>query len=244
MTDTNKRSGNKPGRPAAVDITDAQRKTLELIVSMIHEKGISPTSAEIARRLKIARPSAIEQIDHLIRKGYLKKEHRKARSLQVVRLPERDESGEDLIVLPIIGKVAAGVPIEAQEDRIGEIKIKANAARLRKCFAMEVQGDSMIDANINEGDFVIVRPQPVAESGDVVVAMISGDATVKRLFIQDDQIELRPENRKLKPIPIQPWDDFRIIGKVLSVKKPSLLEEYIIKSKAAARRGLREPPMF
>jgi repressor LexA len=85
------------------------------------------------------------------------------------------------------------------------------------CFALEVAGNSMIDANIHNGDYVIVRQQPLAESGDIVVAMRDGAATVKRLYIADDRIELRPENKKMKPIPIAPDDDFSIVGKVVSV---------------------------
>lgn len=91
-----------------------------------------------------------------------------------------------------------------------------NVAR-GNCFALEVQGDSMIEADIFEGDYIVVRQQPIAENNDIVVAMIDDEATVKRLFISEDRIELRPENQNLKPIIIGQKDELKIIGKVLHV---------------------------
>ncbi len=121
-----------------------------------------------------------------------------------------------MINVPIIGRVAAGAPILAIENKIGEIMVDAMIAR-GNCFALQVCGDSMIDVDINDGDYVVVRQQQLAESGDIVVAMRDGEATVKRLFIADEKIELRPENKKLKPIIISHDDDFSIVGRVVSV---------------------------
>ncbi|MBF0186252.1 MAG: repressor LexA, partial [Magnetococcales bacterium] len=104
----------------------------------------------------------------------------------------------------------------AVENIIGEISVSSSDVR-GNCFALEVVGDSMIDANINEGDYLIVRQQPVAENGDIVVALLDDEATVKRFFMFDDHIELRPANPKYKPIRVGPQNVVYIIGKVVAV---------------------------
>ena len=124
-----------------------------------------------------------------------------------------------LRTVPIVGRVAAGQPILAEENIIGEVLVDSRAARHGRCFALEVQGDSMIDASIDDGDLVVVRQQPLAESGDIVVALLDQEATVKRLFVRDERIELRPENPKLRPMPIGPDDGLRILGKVIAVSR-------------------------
>lgn len=115
-----------------------------------------------------------------------------------------------------MGRVPAGTPLLAPENVIGELLVDSRTARGR-CFALEVQGDSMIDADIQEGDYVIVRQQQLAESGEIVVAMLEGEATVKRLHLGADAIELRPESHSHSPILIGPDDDLRILGKVVAV---------------------------
>ena len=106
----------------------------------------------------------------------------------------------------------------AIENVVGELLVDSRIARGR-CFALKVKGDSMIDADINDGDYVIVRQQPLAESGEIVVAMLENDATVKRLRMAGEVIELRPENPRLSPIQIGPDDDLRIVGKVVAVHR-------------------------
>ena len=124
------------------------------------------------------------------------------------------------MTVPIVGTIAAGEPILAEENVVGEVLVDSRAARSGRCFALEVQGDSMIGAGIHDKDLVVVREQPVAESGDIVVALLDQDATVKRLFIRDERIELRPENPELRPMPIGPDDGLRIVGKVVAVSRP------------------------
>ncbi len=121
-----------------------------------------------------------------------------------------------LRTVPIVGRVAAGPPILADENIIGEVLVDSRVARHGRCFALEVQGDSMIDADIDDGDLVVVRQQPLAESGDIVVALLGEEATVKRLYIRDETIELRPENTSHRPITVGPEDELRILGKVVA----------------------------
>lgn len=205
------------GRKPVAEITGPQRRTLLEILRITTRRGFPPTMAELAGSLGISQASAHEQVRQLERKGFLRREAYKARSLVVVRKPADDV--EDLVPVPIVGCVAAGTPLLAEENRVGEVLVEGRVARSGRCFALRVTGDSMVDAGIRDRDLVIVRQQPVAESGDVVVALLGEEATVKRLFIREHQIELRPENRKFKPMSIAAEDDLRIIGKVVAVRR-------------------------
>jgi repressor LexA len=209
-------SGQKTGRKKepSMALSPTLEKTLEVIRDFIFKEGIPPTNQELADLLGVSKPTVHEQLGNLERKGYVRRKPRKARSLEVVDNPQQVA---ELLSLPIIGKVAAGVPILAVENQIGEVLVEAGLARGR-CFALAVQGDSMIDARIHEGDLIIVRQQQLAENGDIVVAMLDGEATVKRLFISEDRIALRPENTNYQPIEVDPDDDFRILGKVVGVR--------------------------
>ena len=205
------------GRRPVEEITDPQRRTLRELSRFIHEQGFPPTIQELADILGISGPSARDQVNQLVRKGYVKREPRKARGLAVLREPM--EELLDLLAVPIVGEVAAGQPILAIENVVGEVLVDRRAVRSGRFFALEIQGESMIDAGIQTGDLVVVRQQPVAENGDIVVALLDEDATVKRLFVQEERIELRPENPKLRPIPIGPDDGLRILGKVVAVSR-------------------------
>ena len=187
---------------------------LRTISAFKDRRGVAPTVQELAAILSIQPPSAHELLGRLEEKGYIQREPRKARTMTVVKdfMPRTRQ----MVNVPIVGRVAAGAPILAIENKVGEIMVDAMIAR-GNCFALQVCGDSMIDVDINDGDYVVVRQQQLAESGDIVVAMRDGEATVKRLFIADEKIELRPENKKLKPIIISHDDDFSIVGRVVSV---------------------------
>jgi repressor LexA len=195
-------------------LTDAQTNLLNAITQLMQSLGVPPTVKELADALSIQPPSVHELLKRLEAKGYIRRKPRKARSLEILK--SLAPSRSNLIAVPIIGTVAAGTPILALENRIGEVMVDASVVR-GNCFALQVEGDSMIDADINDGDHVVVRQQPIAEHGDIVVAMLDDSAKVKRLFISDDHIELRPENKRLKPIQVGADDDLRIVGKVLHV---------------------------
>ena len=150
----------------------------------------------------------------------MKQESRKARGLTVLLEPV--EEVLQLRAVPIVGRVAAGQPVLAEEDVISEVLVDSPAVRSGRCFALEVRGDSMIGAGIRDQDLVVVREQPVAESADIVVALLDQEATVKRLFIRDERIELRPENLTHRPMPIGPDDGLRILGKVVAVSRPGV----------------------
>jgi repressor LexA len=195
-------------------LTESQTNLLNAITRLRQQLGVPPTVKELADALSIRPPSVHEGLKRLEEKGYIRRAARKARSLEVIKplMPAR----RNLVTVPVIGTVAAGIPIFAHENRIGEVMVEAAVVR-GNCFALLVKGDSMIDADIHEGDYVVVRQQPIAENGDIVVAMLDDSATVKRLFISDARIELRPENKRLQPIHVGPDDDLKIIGKVMHV---------------------------
>ena len=206
------------GRRPVEGITDSQLNTLGEIRRFINQRGFPPTMKELADILGISHASAHDQVNQLVRKGYLKREARKARSISIVR--ELKDMPEVMTAVPIVGRISAGQPILAIENIVGEIMVEGSITRSGRYFALEVAGDSMVNAGIKERDLVVVREQPVAESGDIVVAMLNDEATVKRLFISHENIELRPENPKHRPIPVGPDDGMRIIGKVVAVRRP------------------------
>lgn len=208
---------SRPGRKPTVEMTEPQRRVLREVRDIIAATGIPPTAKELADRLHLSPATAHEQVGQLVRKGYLGRIPRKARSLTVLREP--DDAPVDLISIPLVGSVAAGYPIYAEENRLGDVFVDRHLVANGRHFALRITGESMRDAAIRDGDVVIVRQQPVAEHGDIVVALRNGDATVKRLSIRQHTIELRPENPDFAPIPIEPDDDFRILGKIVAVRR-------------------------
>jgi len=215
----------RPGRRPAMDITEPQRRTLKEICDYIALNGYPPTINDLAEILGISCASTHDQVNHLVRKGYLRRDSGKARGLNVIRKPGdgvTDSAIADLIPVPIVGTVAAGQPIFAVENIIGEALVEGRLVRTGRCYALKIAGDSMTGVGIQEGDLVIVRQQPVAENGDIVVALLGDEATVKKLYIRDAQIELRPANPAYRPIPVDPEAEFRILGKVVAVRRPNL----------------------
>lgn len=207
---------SKLGRPRINQLTEPQRRTLETLNKLTSQYKVPPTIRELAAALGVTVSPIQGHIRQLILKGYLKREPNKARNLTILR--GAAEEFAELVEVPIIGTVAAGIPIWATENVLGHLTVESSIARGR-CFALKIQGDSMVKANIHSGDLVIVRQQPVAEHGDIVVALLDNEATVKRLSISDEAIQLLPENPKYRPLVIDPNQDFRIIGKVVAVRR-------------------------
>lgn len=205
----------KGGRRPVVGLTAGQKRTLEVLTRIINKEVTPPTMAELGAILGITPASAHEQVNGLIEKGYLSRDHRKARSLKLVKsLPVELQR---MVQIPVVGTVAAGPPLFADEDVIDHVSIDASLAARGRCFGLKVKGDSMIQANIKSGDIVVIRQQQMADNGDIIVALVDGEATCKKLFHHDGRIELRPENPKLKPIVIDVDQDFRIVGKVVGI---------------------------
>lgn len=215
MVTKSKKRGPKP----KAEITPPQRRTLQEIERYLRRHGFAPTIQELSGVLKIAPTSAHEQVNQLVRKGYLKRAEGKTRGLVLVRkVPQ--EAPTRLIPIPLLGKVVAGWPALSEEHILGEVFVEEDLAQGDRFFALSVEGDSMQGAGISDGDVVIVRKQPLAESDDIVVALVDGEATVKRLHLSETLIELRPDSpvKKYRPIPIGPETDLRIVGKVVAIR--------------------------
>jgi len=202
------------GRRPIQEITEPQLQTLKEIQRFVDQRGFPPAIKELADILGISPASAHGQVNQLVRKGYLRREPRKARGLAVIREPE--DKAPEMEPVPVVGQVSAGQLIFAEENIIGEIMVEKKITCSGRCFALEVKGDSMVGAGINDRDLVVVRQQPVAESGDIVVVLLGDEGTVKRLYIREEKIELRSENPKYHPISIEPGDDLLVVGKVVA----------------------------
>ena len=195
------------------ELTNRQKEVLGFIKEFTSDNGYSPTMREICDRFGFQPRAATNHVDALVRKGYLTKQPLKSRSLEVVGAGRRG-----LKEVPIVGRVAAGEPILAIENIEGTVMLPEEWAKSKDCFLLKVEGDSMIDAHICPGDYVLVKRQDTAESGDIVIAMLDDEATAKRFSIESGRIILKPENKRMEPIVVdKDKKEFRIIGKVVGV---------------------------
>jgi repressor LexA len=217
-------------------LTERQEKILSFIKKSIQDQGYPPTIREIGEHFGIRSTNGVnDHLKALERKGYLLRGELKSRALSVIdggrsgagrfpRISRRELSpvaeGETVEV-PVVGKVAAGQPILAQENITDHVRIDSMLLGDggRKVFALRVTGDSMIGDGILDGDYIFVRKQLQASSGEIVVAMIEDEATVKRFYPEGDRVRFQPSNPRLKPIYVN-RDEFRetqIIGVVVGV---------------------------
>jgi repressor LexA len=204
--------------------TDRQARILEVIRSFTEERGFPPSVREIGERVGLSSPSTVQaHLKTLERRGLILRDPTKPRALvSTSQLAERAEARAtaearaepEYGVLPIVGKVAAGVPITAVENLEGEFILPASFARKPGTFVLRVKGDSMIEAAILDGDLIVVAPQPDAENGEIVVALVDGEATVKRYYREAGRIRLQPENFTMEPIYVT---DATIVGRVEAV---------------------------
>jgi repressor LexA len=198
------------------ELTKKQHKFLSFLTRYIQEKGYPPTIREIVYHLKLASTNSVKKyLDILERKGYIRRIPNSPRAIEVCM----QTPASDARMIPIAGRVRAGEPHLAVEDIMGHLSIDASVARWDNAFFLKVEGDSMVDAHIQDGDFVLVKPQPTAENSDIVVAIINDEATVKRFFRRHNSIYLEPANPTMKPIIISKNKARRIaiVGKVVTV---------------------------
>jgi len=193
--------------------TERQRRILEVIEEFRAERGYPPSVREIGERVGLSSSSTIHaHLKTLERRGYITRDPTKPRAL---RSESASTNPPDSVVMPIIGRVAAGVPITAQENIEGEFVLPASfAPRASEAFMLRVKGDSMVGAAILDGDLILVRPQKDAENGEIVVAMVDDEATVKRFYKEDGRIRLQPENPDMAPIFSS---DVTVVGRVEAV---------------------------
>src|SRR5699024_1434182 len=207
-------------------LTRRQRLILETINDAVAAHGYPPSMREIGDAVGLTSSSSVShQLQALERQGFLRRDPKRPRAMEVV-LPGEDDSPEppaapelasppaDAVAVPLVGRIAAGVPITAQEQVEDVFTLPSRLVGDGDLFLLQVVGDSMIDAAICDGDWVVVRSQQVAEKGEIVAAMIDGEATVKTFAKQDGHVWLMPHNPAFTPIL---GDQAEILGKVVAV---------------------------
>lgn len=210
-------------------LKEREQKILDYMREEIRKKGYPPTVREICSALNIKSTStAHKDISNLVKAGYIKKDPSKPRALMLV---EADTSGQttyeignddgvshtEVIDIPVVGRIAAGTPILAEQNIEDSFPVPARFVGNNPNFMLTVRGESMIEAGIMDGDYILVEQQNTARNGDIVVAMVDGfesEATVKTFYREGDHIRLQPENSTMSPIIV---NDVKILGKVRGV---------------------------
>ncbi|GAA0916828.1 transcriptional repressor LexA [Streptomyces thermoalcalitolerans] len=216
-----------PGRPPGIradssGLTERQRRVIEVIRDSVQRRGYPPSMREIGQAVGLSSTSSVaHQLMALERKGFLRRDPHRPRAYEVrgadqtATLQSTDTVGKPAAsYVPLIGRIAAGGPILAEESVEDVFPLPRQLVGDGELFVLKVVGDSMIEAAICDGDWVTVRRQQVAENGDIVAAMIDGEATVKRFKREDGHVWLLPHNAAYEPIP---GDDATILGKVVAV---------------------------
>ncbi|MEK6657233.1 MAG: transcriptional repressor LexA [Nitrospirota bacterium] len=193
------------------ELTPRQRSIFEFLIKFIKKQGYPPTVREIGEHFGFLWPAASGHLRALERKGFIRINPLRSRGIEIKGIKEA--AG---FTVPVIGKVTAGKPILAVEDIEGHMLIDKTLFKTEDAFSLRIKGESMIGAGILDGDYVIVKPQTSIESGEIAVALIGDEATVKRIYTKKTQIILKPENKDMKPVAYNP-DSVKIIGKVIGV---------------------------
>ena len=187
---------------------ESRTKILSFIKDEIQNKGYPPSVREICQAVGFKSTSSVHaHLRDLEREGLLRRDATKPRAMELTDNPRGR-------VVPLVGRVTAGIPILAQENVEDEIVLPHDMVRGEDVFALRVEGVSMIEAGILDGDIVVVRKQADAVNGDIVVAMIEDEATVKRIFYEEHRVRLQPENRTMDPIYAE---EVTVLGRVVAL---------------------------
>ncbi|HEX9092351.1 MAG TPA: transcriptional repressor LexA [Coriobacteriia bacterium] len=199
------------------ELTDRQRQILDFIKAEMRRKGYPPTVRDIGEAVGLSSSSTVHShLAALEAKGLIRRDPSKPRALEVLghEREARVEQMRGVRELPVLGAVAAGSPILAEENIESTLLLPTDVVREDSTFVLRVKGESMIEAGIMDGDYVVVRQQQGADNGDIVVALLEDEATVKRFFREADRVRLQPENPDMQPIYAT---DVTILGKVVAV---------------------------
>ena len=206
-----------------------ERTILKFIQKEIEERGYAPSVREICKAVDLSSTATVQgYLNTLEKRGFIKKENQKGRTLRLLKgtknsnenKPEVKEESKNLytakemVEVPIVGKITAGAPILAVENISDTFPIPIDFVGNSECFMLTVSGESMIEAGILDGDYILVKKQNVARNGEIVVALIGDEATVKTFYKESDHIRLQPENSTMDPIIVS---NCEILGKVAGV---------------------------
>lgn len=196
------------------DLTHRQTDILEFIKRVIRQKGYPPSVREIGDAVGLMSSSTVHgHLQTLEEKGYIRRDPTKPRAIEILD-SSSDVNEKKTVSVPIIGRVTAGLPILAQENIEDTFPIAADLVNSDNVFMLRVKGESMIEAGILDGDLILVRQQSTARNGEIVVALIGDEATVKRFYREKTLVRLQPENSMMEPIYSQ---DVTVLGKVIGV---------------------------
>jgi repressor LexA len=197
-------------------LTPRQRTVLEFIENYVHKYGNSPTIREIGSNLGISSTNGVRShLEALIRKGYLNKTGLISRGLTLAR-----KLSEGIARIPLVGSAPAGHPIDAAENIEGDLAVDESFLPKGDSFTLTVMGESMKNAGIHDGDLVIVKKQSEANKGDIVVAIVNGEATIKRYMPEGGRVILQPENKEFEPITVTPDSgEFRLAGRIVGLMR-------------------------
>jgi len=200
-------------------LTQRQAQILSFIKTHIRYSGFSPTISEIQRQFSFKSPNAVqEHLKALERKGQIRRSPNQWRGLELMTSDKStDGVVQSAVSVPLIGRVTAGLPVLAEENFEGTISVdRSLVGRATRLFALHVRGDSMVKAGIFDGDIAIAQQQFAANHGDIVIALLGDEATVKRFHRKGNVITLQPENDGMQPIRVSEGSDFKVLGKVIA----------------------------
>jgi repressor LexA len=198
-------------------LTTRQQQVYDFLAGYITDQGYPPTLQEIARHLQVSgNLGVLRHLQVLERKGLINRSPGSSRSIVLA-----DRSRSEPLELPLVGTVQAGLPQLAEEQIETYLAVDSSLVKGKGSFLLRVRGESMIDAHIMPGDLVVVRPQPSAENGEIVVALIDDEATLKRFYREGEEIRLKPENSSMKSLIYRERDaQVQILGKVTGLCRP------------------------
>ncbi|SVB67709.1 uncharacterized protein METZ01_LOCUS220563, partial [marine metagenome] len=213
----------KQESPMPKELTERQQAIFDFIAGIIRSRGAPPTIREIMEAFDINSTNGVRTtLAALEKKGHIRRHARLSRGIELVDQGKTTPAQYDTVEVPVLGRVAAGSPILATENIDSSVHVdRSLLPSSGEVFALSVQGDSMIEAGILDGDVVVARQQETADRGEIVVALIDDEATVKRFDPGPDAIRLLPENSSYEPIVVRPDEgiDFRIAGRVVGLMR-------------------------
>ncbi len=197
-----------------MSLTPKQKNILDFITQFIHERGASPTFEEIRDHFNFKSLGSVhDYVNYLKKAGMLRSNSSAARSLELVEQSEPNE------LIPLLGRVAAGSPLEVAQNHEEHLSVPQSLIPRGKCFALQVEGSSMIEDGIFDGDHVVLKAQKNAQNGQTVVALVDGGATIKKYYKKENSIELHPANSALKPIVVEDGQEFSIEGILVALMR-------------------------
>ncbi|MBI2877428.1 MAG: transcriptional repressor LexA [Candidatus Tectomicrobia bacterium] len=203
------------------NLTQRQEEVLRYITEVARQQGYPPTLRQIGEHFGMSSSNAVRtHLRALEKKGYIRRQARTSRGIELLVAKDLRPAAEETgVEVPVVGRVPAGVPLLAEENTERTLFLDRSLLRAEGCFALRVMGDSMIEDGILDGDYVLVRPQPTANNGEIVVALVEGEATVKRFYREKERIRLQPANARLEPIFAR---EVQIVGRVVALVRPKI----------------------